>query len=169
MHSINISMHIEHNFKFLIDKALWVVVDPWAKQCDEHGNPDEDIEYYKKLDIDLNQHNNIFLDKLKCELIFVPNVVVFQEANVPLNDLFDKSTYPFYKNIKQLSIDAKNYSDIVFCGMHYGLCVHRAVTRLQKKLPDINYYVKRDLCCLMPLHNPHQYDNDLIYHNIQII
>ena len=145
-------MHLHNDFKFLQKDALWVIVDPWLNQ------PEKDQLEYLELGIDINQHNHIFLDKLFHDIQHAKNVVVFQEA-----------TSPRYSTIRQLSIDAKIYSDIVFCGMHYGMCVHVAVTRLQKSLPDRNYYVKRDLCCLMPLHNPQQYDQDLLYHNIQII
>ena len=154
-------MHLHNDHIFLQKDALWVIVDPWLNQ------PEKDQIEYLELGIDINQHNHIFLDKLFHDIQHAKNVVVFQEATSPIHDLF--KDYPRYSTIRQLSIDAKIYSDIVFCGMHYGMCIHSAVTRLQKSLPDINYYVKRDLSCVMPLENPHQSDKDLLYHNIQII
>ena len=154
-------MQLHNDYKFLQKEALWIIVDPWSTQ------PEQDQLEFSELGIDINQHNNIFLDKLQHDLDFVKNIIVYQEARGPLHSLY--TDYPRYTYIKQLSIDCKKYSHLVFCGMHYGMCVHSAVTRLQKSLPDKNYYVKRDLCCLMPLHDPQQYDQDLLYHNIQII
>ena len=154
-------MHLHNDYKFLQKDALWVIVAPWLNQ------PEKDQLEFLDLGIDINQHNHIFLDKLFHDIQYVKNIVVFQEATSPIHSLF--KDYPKYSTINQLCIDAKIYSDIVFCGMHYGMCVHSAVTRLQKSLPDKNNNVKRDLCCLMPLHDPQQYDQDLLYHNIQII
>ena len=154
-------MQLHNDYKFLQKEALWIIVDPWLTQ------PEKDQLEFLELGIDINQHNNVFLDKLKHDLDFVKNIIVYQQASSPLHSFY--TDYPRYSYIKQLGIDCKNYSHLVFVGMHYGMCVHSAVTRLQKELPDKNYYVKRDLCCLMPLHNPHQYDKDLLFHNIQII
>ena len=73
------------------------------------------------------------------------------------------------KNIDDLYTRSKAYTDIVFCGLHYGMCVHSALKRLSTAYPKCNYYVKRDMCCPMPLHSLDQYDSDVKYEGAKII
>ena len=154
-------MHFtKKTLRFLENKALWVVVDPWLNQ------PQSDRDKFWAIGIDLNQHNHIFLDKLRHDLNPVKNVIVYQLSNVPLHSLY--TDYPRYTNIEEIAIDWNNYSHFVFCGMHYGACVHNAVKQLRQALPG-NYYVKRDSCCLMPFENPVKYDQRLLDEKIHII
>lgn len=165
-------MHILPEYRFLLDDALWIIVDPWINQ------PLKDQKYYAELDIDINQHNHIFIDKLFHELEDVRrgkpahehnNMVIFQEASQQVHPLFDDPKYPVYKNIDDLYTRSKAYTDIVFCGLHYGMCVHSALKRLSTAYPKCNYYVKRDMCCPMPLHSLDQYDSDVKYEGAKII
>ena len=158
-------MLIAEEFKFLINNAFWVIVDPWINQ------PLKDQEYFAQYGIDINQHNHIFIDKLFHELEDirmnkpaheVKNIAVYQEAKQQVHTLFDSPNYPLYDNIEDLYKESQLYNHIVFCGLHYGMCVHSALKRLSTAYPKCNYYVKRDLCLPMPLHNLSQYDLDVI-------
>ena len=157
-------MYLLQEYNFLINKGLWIVVDPWINQ------PFTDQKYYAELGIDINVYNHIFLDKLNHELQDiskhkpnkkVKNIIIYQEADTEIHPLFNKPKYPVFKNIDDLHSYSKSFNHIVLCGLHYGMCVHSCLKRLSKVYPQCNYYVKRDLCCPMPLHSLYQYDCDV--------
>ena len=141
-------MLIESNYEYLKKEALWVIVDPLI-------NPDnnENINFY----------DTAFLDKLRHELDGISNKVVYSESTLPIHEYF--KYLPLYKTINQLVLDSSLIENYVFCGLHYGMCVHKAVKECKNTVgPSINLFVKRDLCCLMPSDDIKQHDLNLKRH-----
>lgn len=141
-------MLIETNFKYLKKEALWVIVDPLI-------NPDNDEN--------MNYYDIAFLDKLRQDLDGISNKVVYSESTLPIHEYF--KYLPHYKTIDQLVLDSSETKNYVFCGLHYGMCVHKAIKDCKNRV-DItnNFFVKRDLCCPMPFDDIRQHDLNLKRH-----
>ena len=142
-------MHLHSDYDYLKKEALWVIVDPVI-------NPTKDENF--------NFYDTVFLDKLQQELDGLDNKVVFSEvSNIPIHHSF--AYLPHYKTIDQLVLDSRSFKNYVFCGLHYGMCVHKAIQECKNKVDnDNNFFVKRDLCCPMPFDDIRQHDLNLKRH-----
>ena len=164
---INIDMHIPlstTNYEDLIENALWIVVDAWAKQ------PNND-----DAEINLNIYNKVFLGHLKEELskthvykedkivqLRCKNVINFMQSEEgQIDHRFEE--FKHINNQEDLfkHILENSYMDLVICGLHYGKCITTTATILsdaisiheennQPTLPGRKLFIKRDMCCLWP-------------------
>ena len=147
-------MLIEPNYEYLKKEALWVIVDPVI-------NPDNDEN--------MNYYDVAFLDKLRQDIDEISKKVVYSESTLHIHEYFEY--LPHYKTINQLVLDSGHIKNYVFCGLHYGMCVHQAIKDCKHRVEDTtNFFVKRDLCCPMPFDDIIQHDLNLIKHlNVRII
>jgi hypothetical protein len=138
-------MHLQSDYEYLKKEALWVIVDPVI-----NPNNDENMNFY----------DVAFLDKLRQDIDEISNKVVYSESTLPIHEYF--KYLPLYKTINQLVLDSGLIKNYVFCGLHYGMCVHKAVKECKQRVDiDNNFFVKRDLSCLMPFDGIKQHDLNL--------
>jgi len=148
--------------KYLLDAALWVIVDPWTwnEPGTLHKSLKDNLELHS---IDINEYNNAFMDRLSVELNDIQNkqhIVVHcpnPETHI-IHKLF--KNYKRFTNANDLYANV-HFDNIVICGFHYGICVNGLVERLMDINPMTkNIFVKRDLCCLMPYDTTHLKSKD---------
>lgn len=160
-------MHIplsHTNYEDLIENALWIVVDAWAKQ------PNND-----DADMNLNIYNSIFLGHLKEELmkthVYKEDKIVQLKCKKVINFMQSEegqidSRFVEFEHINNQEdlfkyIIDNSIIDIVICGLHYGKCITTTATILldaikihnegqEPILPGRNLYIKRDMCLLWP-------------------
>ena len=139
-------MYLQSDYEYLKKEAMWVIVDPLI-------NPKNDEK--------LNYYDLAFLDRLSRDIEGIENRVVFSEVNnIPIHHSFEY--LPRYRTINQLVLDSGLIKNYVFCGLHYGMCVHKWIKECKQRVDiDNNFFVKRDLSCLMPFDDIKQHDLNL--------
>jgi hypothetical protein len=131
-------------------QALWIIMDPWVVQ-----------PYDRTLEIDINQHNRLTMDKIQVMIPHLTHLLVTCPLEHPVYDSVqhlvnaDDNPQVVLKYLKKHGI-----RDVVFVGFHYGRCIlHRYTGVKFAAQHGYQCWVYKPLCCLYPGVTWQQYDS----------
>jgi hypothetical protein len=145
-------MVIHPDHKFLIDSALWVVIDPWDLQ--PGLDPDHRINY-------INNYYCAMIDYYLNKFVIKHKCISLDEEKYTRSSYF--KTYSNMTLREQIIDYLSKYQlqNVVYTGFHNGLCIIDKDTGVKSIKKDANVYIKKDLVCTLGYTVDHKYPFEL--------
>jgi len=129
----------------LAQSALWLVIDPFDTQPSmaNKSSPPEHVDAY----------NNAACIKISYYLEGVTHKFVRLLPNHRVN--CNLETYPRMNSHDMLTryMEQNGLTRIVYCGFHYGVCVHNTNIGIAAMHKEYECFLKHDLCFVFPDNN----------------
>lgn len=131
-----------HLLPDLIDNALWIVIDPWDKQPTLYNGekPEPFVDFY----------NNEACLKIAHYLQDVTHKVIKLQPQYNAHNSFVGynriNTYDMLQAYMQYNMLTK----IVYCGFHYGICIHNTNIGIKAMHNKYECFLKHDLSFVYP-------------------
>lgn len=134
----------------LIDTALWLIIDPWQYQVQHKPDGMPRHQSYGG-DAYLNIVNHYFRHKISQYLTaWTPkHLYVSSPSHIETADEFKNLTQIRYTDVEKKVVE-QNFTDIVYVGFHYGLCINHEPQGCKHMHQFAKCYVVKDLVCLFP-------------------
>jgi hypothetical protein len=125
--------------------ALWIIMDPW-----EHTPFENDLVCCPELD----SLNNVVVKKITDYLPNLNTVLVTCLKGIKIHPLLShiRNLNHNFELLRDYVLNNK-INDIVYMGFHHGKCIVERPTgaaNLQKHLPNVRLWLKRDMVGVLP-------------------